>query len=162
VEDATVAKVWPNTLRVTVRERSPVAFVHLGSQFALIDKDGYILRPRVASRFTLPVITGIRENEPLEHRKARVQIVMNMLRAVGPMANQISQIDVHDPNDLIVEEHVNNEVVSLMLGDENYPERIKNFLANYAEIKTRRPGAKTLDLRVDGIITAVGANEHAE
>jgi cell division protein FtsQ len=162
VEDATVAKIWPNTLKVTVHERSPVAFVHLGSQFALIDKDGYILRPRVASRFTLPVVTGIREAEPLEHRKARVRLVLDMLKAIGPLANQISQINVRDPNDLIVEEHVNKEVLNLMLGNENYAERIRNFLGNYAEIKSRRPEAKTLDLRVDGIITAVGANEHAE
>lgn len=169
VEDATVAKVWPNTLRIAVQERSPVAFVHLPpnrkdgmSQFALIDKDGYILRPRVASRFTLPVITGIREAEPLDNRRARVRRVLAMLQAIGPLAGQISEIDVRDPNNLIVAEHVNNTVVNLMLGDENFPERIKNFLANYGEINARRPNVKTLDLRVDGVITAVGADEHAE
>jgi cell division protein FtsQ len=162
VEDATVAKIWPNTLRVTIHERTPVAFVHLGSQFALIDKQGYILRPRVASRFTLPVIAGIRESEPLDDRKARVRVVLDMLHLIGPLATQISQIDVHDPNNLVVDEHVKGEVVTLMLGNENYAERINNFLANYAEIKAKRPQAKTLDLRVDGIITAVGANEHAE
>jgi cell division protein FtsQ len=165
VEDATVTKVWPDTLKVQVWERTPVAFVHLPpnhrdgmSQFALIDKDGYILRPRVASRFTLPVITGIRETEALEDRKARVTRVIEMLRAIGPLATQISEIDVSDPNDLIVAEHVDGTVVNLMLGDDNYQQRIRNFLANYPEIRSKRPDARTLDLRVDGVITAVGGD----
>ncbi len=169
VEDATVAKVWPNSLRIVVHERTPVAFVHLPpnrrdgmSQFALIDKDGYILRPRVASRFTLPVINGIRESETPEDRRGRVRRVLAMLRAIGPLAGQISEIDVHDPNDLVVSEHVNNEVLTLMLGEDNYQNRLQNFLANYAEIRARRPDAKTLDLRVDGVITAGGAEGHAE
>ena len=168
VEKATVSKIWPNTLKVRVYERTPVAFVHLPpnhrdgmSQFALIDRDGYILRPRVASRFTLPVITGVRETEPLEHRRARVRRVLVMLRALGPLAEHVSEVDVSDPNDLIIAEHVDGKVVNLMLGDENYSERLKNFLTNYAEIKAKRPDTKTLDLRVDGVITAIGGG-HGE
>lgn len=167
VEDAAVSKIWPNSLRVSIRERTPVAFIHLpprrqggDSQFALIDKDGYILRPRVPARFTLPVISGVRESETLENRRARVRRVLDMLKEIGPLAGQISEINVADPNDLVVAEHVGNSVVNLMLGDENYSERLQNFLTNYGEIKARRPDATTLDLRVDGIITAMGEGEH--
>jgi cell division protein FtsQ len=163
VEDAAVSKIWPNTLRVRVAERKPVAFVRLqpnhrdgASQLALIDKDGYILRPRVAARFTLPVITGIRESEARENRRARVRRVLGMLREIGPLAEQISEVNVADPNNLVVAEHVDNGVVNLMPGDENYTDRLQNFLANYEEIKSKRPDAKTLDLRVDGAITTVG------
>lgn len=166
VEDAAVSKIWPNTLRVRIHERQPVAFVRLRpnrrdgmSQLALIDKDGYILRPRVAARFTLPVITGIRESESLENRRARVRRVMAMLREIGPLAEQISEVNVSDPNDLVVAEHVDNNVVNLRLGDENYTDRLQNFLMNYGEIKTKRPDAKTLDLRVDGAITTVGEEQ---
>jgi cell division protein FtsQ len=166
VEDATVSKIWPNTLKVRIHEREPVAFVRLASnrrdgvsQFALIDKDGYILRPRVAAKFTLPVISGIRESESMENRRARVRRVLGMLKEVGPLAGQISEIDVADPNDLIVAEHVGGNVVNLMLGDENFPERLQNFLSNYEEIKQKRPDATTLDLRVDGLIRAVGDNQ---
>src|SRR5579875_1765637 len=103
VEDATVSKIWPNTLKVRIRERKPVAFVRLRpnhrdgtSQLALIDKDGYILRPRIAARFTLPVITGIRESEALENRRARVHRVLAMLKELGPLAEQISEVNVAD------------------------------------------------------------------
>lgn len=166
VEDATVSKIWPNTVKVAIHERTPVAFVRLPanhrdgmSRFALIDRDGYILRPRVAAKFTLPVITGVRETESLENRRARVRRVLGMLKEIGPLAGQISEIDVADPNDLIVEEHVDNAVLKLMLGDENYSERLQNFLANYSEIREKRPDARTLDLRVDGVITAVGEDQ---
>jgi hypothetical protein len=102
------------------------------------------------------VITGVRENEGLENRRARVRRVLGMLKDAGPLAEQISEISVSDPNNLIIAEHVNNRVVNLMLGDENYGERLQNFLANYNEIERKRPDARTLDLRVDGVITAVG------
>jgi cell division protein FtsQ len=166
VEDAAVSKIWPKTVRVRIYERIPVAFVHLPpsprdgmSRFALIDKDGYILRPRVPAKFTLPVITGLRDAEALENRRARIRRVLAMLRDIGPLGQQISEINVADPNNLIVAEHVDDAVVNLMLGDENYSERIQNFLSNYAEIKVKRPDAKTIDLRVDGMITAVGEEQ---
>jgi cell division protein FtsQ len=168
VEDATVSKVWPNTLRVFIRERVPVAFVRLsggrreGSRLALIDKDGHILRPRIAAQFTLPVITGVRENETPENRRVRVRLVLGMLKEIGFLAGQISEVDISDPNNLIVAEHVGDEVMNLMLGDDNYTERLQSFLNNYSEIKQKRPDAKTLDLRVDGVITAVGGNGSGE
>ena len=169
VEDATISKVWPNTLRVFIRERTPVAFVRLSpnrkdgmSRLALIDRDGHILRPRIAAQFTLPVIAGVRENEPLENRRARVRRVLGMLKEIGPLSGQISEINVSDPNNLIVAEHVENAVLNLMLGDDNYAERLQSFLSNYQEIKEKRPDAKTLDLRVDGVITAVGGDGGGE
>jgi|KBSMisStandDraft_5_1062788.scaffolds.fasta_scaffold81046_3 cell division protein FtsQ len=164
VEDATISKVWPDTVRVDIRERQPVAFVRLPparsgdglSRFALIDKDGFILRPRVAAQFTLPVIAGISEAEPIEARRARVHRALGMLRDVGSLAGQISEVDVSDPNNLVVAEHVASGVVNLIIGDENYAQRLRNFLANYQEIREKRPDATMLDLRVDGAITAVG------
>ena len=164
VEDATVSKVWPETLRVHIHERQPVAFVrlppgHAGdglSRFALIDRDGFILRPRVAAQFTLPVISGISESEPIEARRARVHRALGMLKDVGALASQISEVDVSDPNNLIIAEHVASGVVNLIIGDENYAQRLENFLASYQEIREKRPDATTLDLRVDGAITAVG------
>ncbi len=162
VENASVSKVWPNTLRVRIHERTPVAFIRLlnrrdrASHFALIDRDGYILRPRVAAKFTLPVISGVRETESIENRRARVHRVLAMLKEIGSLAAHISEINVADPNDLVISEHIDDRVLNLMLGDENYTERLQNFLANYSEIREKRPDATTLDLRVDGVITAVG------
>jgi cell division protein FtsQ len=163
VEDATVSKVWPNALRVTVHERRPVAFVRLAanrrdgiSQFALIDREGFILRPRVASRFTLPVITGISESQPLSDRRIRVRRVLAMLHDAGSLADGISEINTADVNDLVVTERIDGSAVFLKLGEENFADRLKYFLANYREVKAKRPDAHAFDLRVDGDITAAG------
>ncbi len=168
VENATVSKVWPDTLRVLIKERQPVAFVRLPrlhrdtpSRLAVIDRDGIILRPRVAAQFTLPLISGIQETEDVENRKARVRRALAMLRDVGSLSNQISEVDVTDVNNIIVAEHVGNNVVNLMMGSENFQDRLVNFLANYNEIREKRPDASVLDLRVDGAITAVG-DKHFE
>ena len=171
VQDAAVSKIWPDTLRVSIHEREPVAFVRLSqtrggdesvARLALIDRYGHILRPRVAAKFTLPVISGLRENESVEGRRARVMRATALLRDLGQLSAQVSEVDASDPNNLIVAEHVGNEVVNLMLGEENYAERLSNFLANYGEIKEKRPDAKTLDLRVDGVITAVGEKKFGQ
>jgi len=163
VEQATVSRVWPNTVKVRIEERRPVAFIQLPprhrdglTEFALIDKDGYILRPRIAARFTLPVISGIKESEDREDRRARVQRVLSMLEGLGPLAKHVSEVNVSDPNNLIVAEHLDNRVLSLMLGDENYASRMTNFINNYNEIKTKRPDASNFDLRVDSMITVAG------
>lgn len=168
VEDASVSRIWPDTISVRIRERVPVAFVRLPPnhndglyQLALIDSHGYILRPRMKAKFTLPVIRGVREEETLENRRARVRRVLSMLKELGPLGDEISEINVADPNNLIVAERVKDGVVNLMLGDENYADRLRNFLLNYEEIKARRPNTTTLDLRVDGLITAVGDDQRA-
>ncbi len=169
IEDASVAKIWPKTVKVQVHERTPVAFVQLNanakdgaSRFALIDREGLILRPRMAAKFTLPLITGIRETERVDDRKARVLRVLAMLKDLGPLSTNVSEIDVSDPNNLVVAEHVEDAVVNLMLGEENYAERLQNFLNNYSEIRSKRPDTTTLDLRVDGVITAVGEQGHGK
>lgn len=163
VEDAAVSKIWPDTLKVSIRERQPVAFLRLPparqdsvARFALVDHDGYILHPRVAAQFTLPVIAGVLESESIAARRARVHRALSMLKEVGPLAAQISEVDVTDPNNLIVADHVGDSVVNLIIGEDNFAERLQNFVANYKEINAKRPGATTLDLRVDGMITAVG------
>jgi cell division protein FtsQ len=163
VEEATVSRIWPNTLKVSIIERRPVAFIQLPprrkdglSEFALIDKDGYILRPRVAAKFTLPVIKGIRETEERDDRRARVRRVLTMLQSLGTLADHIAEVDVSDPNNLMVAQHMDSRVLNLMMGDENYSTRMSNFINNYNEIKSKRPDAVNFDLRVDNMITTAG------
>jgi cell division protein FtsQ len=163
VQEATVSKIWPNTLKVHIDERHPVAFIRLPpnrktglSEFALIDKDGYILRPRTKAKFTLPVINGISEAEDRDNRRARVHRVLGMLDSIGPLASHISEVDASDVNNLVVAEHMENRILSLLVGDENFQSRMSNFVSNYNEIKMKRPDATTFDLRVDNLITVVG------
>ena len=155
VKDATVARLWPNRLVVSVAERKPVAFVTLGSgRIALIDEDGVILAP-ARDRFTLPVLAGVRASDPLADRRERVQRMLRLLSELGSAAQQISEVDVSDRDNLKVTEPFDGRSVTLLLGDHNFAVRHQNFLNHFAEIRRRLPGAATLDLRLEDRITVV-------
>ena len=155
VKDATVARLWPNRLVVSVTERKPVAFVTLASsRVALIDEDGVILAP-AKDRFTLPVLAGVRASDPLADRRERVQRMLRLLSELGAAAQQISEIDVSDRDNLKVVEPFDGRSVTLLLGDHNFAVRHQNFLDHFAEIRRKLPGAATLDLRLEDRITVV-------
>lgn len=166
VAEATVSKIWPNSLMVRIKERQPVAFVELPAarrggpaQFALIDRDGVILRPRVPAKFTLPLVSGVDERQDGIERKRRIGKAMAMMDALGEMAAPVGEINAADLSNLVVSEKVDGRVVTLLLGEEKFRERMNYFLNSYPEIKAKRPNATVFDLRVDGTIAANGASE---
>lgn len=169
VAEASVSKIWPNTLMVVVKERQPVAFVELpplraGSpaEFALVDREGVILRPRVPAKFTLPLLRGVGEREDRRMRKRRVAKAMAMMDELGDMAAAVGEINVSDLSNLVVSERIGGRVVTLLLGEERFRARMSYFLMSYPEVKAKRPDAATFDLRLDGVIAAGKTNQFAE
>jgi cell division protein FtsQ len=155
VKDAAVARLWPNRLVVRITERTPVAFVTLGSgRVALIDEDGVIL-PAAKDRFTLPVLAGVRASDSIADRRECVQRAMRLTNELGEAAQKISEIDVSDRDNLKVSEPFEGRVVTLLLGDHGFAVRHQNFLNHFAEIKRKLPGAFTLDMRLEDRITVV-------
>jgi cell division protein FtsQ len=155
VKDAAVARIWPNRVLVNVSERTPVAFVTLGSsRFGLIDEDGVILPP-AADRFHLPVLIGVRQSDSIESRKRSVRLLMKLVAAVGDGASNFAEVDVSDASNLKVKQSSGGKMVTLLLGDSNYGTRYRNFANHYNEIRQKLPGAETLDLRIEDRITVV-------
>jgi cell division protein FtsQ len=155
VKDASVARLWPNRVIVSIAERKPVAFITLSSsRFALIDADGVILPP-ATDRFVLPVLRGVRASDPITERRERVGRMLRLTRELGEMTAKISEIDVSDRDNLKVTVPYEGRVETLLLGDHNFALRYQNFVRNYPEIKRRLPGAATLDLRLEDRITVV-------
>ena len=76
VQHATVMRLLTNTLRVSVEERSPVAFVREGTTIGLVDASGVLLdMPADAPgdpHYSFPVLTGISAGDPLSTRAARL------------------------------------------------------------------------------------------
>ncbi len=70
VSDASITRLWPNRLVVRIKERTPVAFVHLpAGRYLLIDAEGYLLTPPPRVRFDFPVMTGVSGAESEAERK---------------------------------------------------------------------------------------------
>jgi cell division protein FtsQ len=161
VEDATVSRIWPNRLRVSITERQPVAFVSLplrgasaSARFLLVDAQGVLLDPPLRSQFTFPVLTGLTDDQTDAERRVRVLAMQSLMQDLGPAGQNISEIDAAAPDDLTVVAQVEGRPLELKLGDGNYARRLQNFLLHYPEIRRHTANVTAFDLRLDDRITA--------
>jgi cell division protein FtsQ len=154
VDGATVSRVWPNQLLVQIRERKPVAFVSFPTGVLLIDSHGVLLDPPAQAQFAFPVLSGIRESDPLAERREKVRTFLSVQDDMGYLMKDISEVDAADPESIRVVAQVGNRAVELLLGDTNFAKRYQNFLAHYPEIQRHSPEGRLFDLRLEDRITA--------
>jgi len=120
----------------------------------LIDAEGVIL-PRVKGDFSFPVLAGVKAGDVLSKRRDGVQRMLNASGELGSAMQYISQVDVTDPENLIVSQSAGGAVLKLMLGDGNFAARYQNFVKNYDQIRAHAPDADVLDLRLEDRVIAV-------
>jgi cell division protein FtsQ len=159
VHGASVARIWPNRVIVRITERRPAAFIKVPAEgmarWALIDDEGVILDAPAKASFQLPVLAGVNGRESQEKRGVRVRRMERLMKDLGPLADNVSEVDATDLDDLKITEQVGSGAVALMLGDRNYSSRLKNFLRHYPDIHRRMPQATSFDLRLDDRITGL-------
>ena len=104
VEQASVLRALPNTIKVEIRERTPIAFLRDGSDLALIDVHGVILDRPLKGNFHFPVITGISSDMPIEDRELRMRLFASFSQQVesvrGGAMDQVSEVDLTEAKDL--------------------------------------------------------------
>jgi cell division protein FtsQ len=104
VEQASVLRALPNTIKVEITERTPIAFLRDGSDLALIDVHGVILDRPLKGNFHFPVITGISSDMPIEDRELRMQLFASFSQQVesarGGAMDQVSEVDLTEAKDL--------------------------------------------------------------
>jgi cell division septal protein FtsQ len=165
VHDASIARIWPNRIVVRITERKPAAFIKLPAEamlrWALIDEEGVILDPPPKAAFTLPFLTGVLSGENAEKRGIRVRRMQRLMQELGPMSDNVSEVDANDLDDLKITEQAGGGAVTLMLGDRNFSSRLRNFLEHYPDIHRNMPQATSFDLRLDDRITGLGASRNA-
>jgi cell division protein FtsQ len=160
VDEATVLRIWPDRIVVTIRERQPVAFVDTVDRdgrrrFALVDREGVLLDPRRPVRLKLPVLTGFRPHDTPEMRRDRVERLARLQQEVGRALDKVSEVDVRDVENIKVTQPYEGRAVVLLLGNRDFAARLRKFYDNYPEIRKRSPHATILDLRLEGSITTV-------
>lgn len=158
VEHATVMRLLPDRLHISVVERTPVAFVRQGSRIGLVDANGVLLNmPTVAMgnvQYSFPVLVGVSSKDALSSRAARMKIYENFLSTLDSsgekISSQLSEIDLTDPEDvkaLIPEQGVD---ILVHFGDQKYLERYRNFVAHLAQWRQQYPRLASVDMRYDG------------
>ena len=156
VESATVMRLLPNRIKIELKERTPVAFVQLGSKIELIDASGVVMNeaPGERSNYSFPVIVGMQETDPLSVRAARMHIYMKLVDALDSgglnYTKNLSEVNLSDPEDVKVTVADPAGAVLVHLGSSNFLERYKVYVAHVQEWRQQFPRLDSVDLRYDG------------
>jgi cell division protein FtsQ len=159
VADATVSRTLPDTLKVSIHERVPLALAEIDRLY-LMDADGGLIDvygPRTAA-FDLPIVRGL-QGLPAEARRDRAERAGALLRDLGDLGAEISEVYVQASGDLKVILRGPGE--TLLLGPPPCRPRFLAFLALRRELAEKAPGTESYDLRFKGRIYARPAEGQA-
>lgn len=155
VESATLMRLLPDRIRVEIRERTPVAFVQIGSRIALIDAGGVVMElpPGARGDYSFPVIVGMKENEPLSVRAARMKLYGRLVEELDSggagYTQQLSEVNLSDPEDVKVTVADPAGAVLLHLGSSGFLERYRTYLAHVQTWREQFKKVDSVDLRYD-------------
>lgn len=172
VEHASVMRVLPNSLSVTIEERTPVAFVQIGSHVSLIDANGVVMgMPDTRqTKYSFPVIRGIAESEALSSRVAVMKIYnrliseLNTTDATGKNVDyvrQLSEVDLSDPEDVKVTANDGGGTTVVHLGSQDFLSRYKLYTTHIAEWRQQSQNLQSVDLRYEGQVVVNPDKEKA-
>jgi cell division protein FtsQ len=157
VAHATVMRLLPNRMRVSIVERTPVAFVRQGNRIGLVDGDGVLLDMPVEAKstehYSFPVVTGISGNDPVSTRAARMKIFERFNSELDGSGEKISQelseVDLGNPEDVqaLIPDHSTEILVHF--GEDNFLERYRRFKEHLPEWRTLYPRLSSVDMRYE-------------
>jgi cell division protein FtsQ len=155
IERATVMRLLPDRIRVSVVERKPVAFVRQGQQIELVDASGVLLAMPAAMmaqhHYSFPVVTGIDPRDPAAGRRARMASYLRLLAELDSggqhLSEQISEIDLTDLEDARVLMPEQGTDILAHFGEDHFLERYQRYKAHIAEWRQQYPNLAAVDLR---------------
>jgi cell division protein FtsQ len=156
VESASVMRFVPNRLRIEIHERTPVAFVRMGSHLSLIDASGALMEmaPGSKRKYSFPAIAGMNAGEPLSMRTARMKNYNDLVRELDSggahYSQELSEVDLSDPDDVKVLAADSNGEVLVHLGSGNYLQRYKTYVTHVQQWRQQFDKLESVDLRYDG------------
>jgi cell division protein FtsQ len=161
VEHASVERVLPDRIRVELVERTPVAFLRLGTDLALLDAFGVVLDRPLTGDFHFPVVTGLAESTPREVREQRMRLYVQFLKEIELIrpgaADHVSEVDLSDGRDLRA---VLAEIAGLSaagvgdqgpvlvhFGDNDFVNKFRVFVENIGQWRASAGLVESVDLR---------------
>jgi len=155
VEGATIRRVLPSTVEITIYERRPMGIGRIGMAMYLIDARGVIVDeygPAYAD-IDLPIIDGLAAS-PQDGGSivdiARAEFAGRVIGALSvrpEIAKQVSQLDVSDLHDAVA--ILDGDPVLLRLGDADFVARLQQYLDLAPALRERVQGIDYVDLRFD-------------
>jgi cell division protein FtsQ len=157
VQSATVMRLLPDQLRVSIVERQPVAFLRQGQHIELVDPNGILLSMPAAAmaqhHYSFPVVTGINASDSAASRKERMAVYTRMIGELDAnkqnLSEQVSEIDLSDPEDARILMPEQGADILAHLGDDHFLDRYQRYKAHIAEWRQQYPKLAAVDLRYD-------------
>jgi cell division protein FtsQ len=151
VRSATVTRVYPNRLAVSLVERTPIAFVNLGGRLKLVDAEGVLLDKPERATFDFPVLTGLDAANGQAERVARLALFETFERQIASEIAgsgwMVSEVDLTDPDDLKAMLVEGRDTLQVHFGHGEFQERFQNFLALLPEVRKTQGRIDSIDLR---------------
>jgi cell division protein FtsQ len=155
VESATIRRVLPSTVEISIAERRPIGIGRLGTAIYLVDARGVIIDeygPAYAD-IDLPIIDGIgaapQDGDSIVD-VARAEFaarVIGSLSSRPELAKRVSQIDVSDLHDAVL--ILDGDPAMLRLGDADFVARLQQYVDLAPALHERLHGIDYVDLRFD-------------
>ena len=121
--------------------------------FCLIDARGVLMDLPRNAKYSFPVIRGAGEAEPLSTRTARMKIYSRLLRELDAegahYSKDMSEVDLSDPEDVKATTSDSAGAVLIHLGNEQFLERYKVYMAHVQEWRQQFHKLESVDLRYD-------------
>jgi cell division protein FtsQ len=157
IEHATVMRLLPDQIRISVVERKPIAFLRQDSQVGLVDANGVLLTEPPAMmaqhHYSFPVVTGIDGRAPIASRRARMEVYQHLVSELDSngqhLSDQISEIDLSDPEDARVLMPEQGTDILAHFGADHFLERYQRYKAHIAEWRQQYPKLAEVDLRYE-------------
>ncbi len=153
VESASVMRFAPNRIKIQIYERTPVAFARVGSKVMLIDAHGVLMDLTSRKKFSFPVVIGMSASEPLSTRSERMKTYNELVRQLdssgGHYSQDLSEVDLTDPEDVKVLTNDPDGEVLVHLGSSDYLDRFKIYVAHLREWRQQFTKVESVDLRYD-------------
>jgi cell division protein FtsQ len=155
VESASVMRFVPNRLKIEIHERTPVAFARVGSRISLIDASGGLMELPVTSKkkFSFPVILGLSLAEPQSMRAARMKIYNQLVKQLDSggahYSQDLSEVDLSDPDDVKILAGDNAGAVLVHLGSSDFLDRFKIYVTHVQEWRRQFARLDSVDLRYE-------------
>jgi len=153
VESASVMRFAPDRIKIQIKERTPVSFAQIGSKIMLVGNTGVLMELASKKKYSFPVILGMSSSQPLSTRSAQMKIysqVVHELDSDGAHYSQeLSEVDLSDPEDVKVLTNDPDGEVLVHLGSSNYLDRYKIYVAHLREWRQQFPKLESVDLRYD-------------
>jgi len=155
VESATIRRVLPSTVEITVQERQPMGIGRIGTAMYLIDGKGMIVDeygPAYAD-IDLPIIDGLAASPQdggsiVDGARAEFAArVIGDLSTRPEIAKKVSQLDVSNLHDAVA--ILDGDTVLLRLGESDFAARLQQYIDLAPTLRERVQGMDYVDLRFD-------------